>query len=243
MIVKKLKSLFPLPALLLFLESAVFASLAVVSRVSAWGTLIWFLCGGYIYLYRVRGRGNMGYSFLFVSLVSLYAVRAVAGTMYVWIVALYAAVVIALFLAAIGFVIPRHEKALYAAQYLMLGMAVAWWASNALTDPFWVKTLLMALGIYITTKDRVRFLEQGWGREQAVWYAIFSLLALEYVWSISLLSLYVIHTAALFLIFFIIMDDVIGHIRTDALTKEYVYKNAGLFILCSATIGALAYWF
>ena len=243
MIVKKLKSLFPLPTLLLLLNSVVFAVLAVASRVSAWGTLAWFLCAVYIYVTRVRGKGKMGFSFLFLSLVSLYVIRGVTEPLYIWATALYIVVLTFLFLGAIGFVIPRHERTLYMAQYLMLGMAAAWWASNALTDPFWLKTLFVAVGIYITTKERVRFLEQEWGKEQAVWYMLFSLLALEYIWSISLLSLYIIHTAALFLVFFIIMDDIVQHIRTSALTKEYMYKNVGLFALCSVAIGALAYWF
>lgn len=243
MIAKKLKFLLKPPIPSLFLSGVGFVALELASRVSAWGTIAWFLYTVYLYFAQVRGRGKMGISFAIFSLVSLWVIRGVEGGIFLYATALCVVALLVLFLGSIGYRFSRHETILPLFYYVAIGMNIAWWASKALLSFSFFSTLLVWGSVYLLVRDRNRFLTQQWNKEDTLIYLLFTFLSIQYAWGITLLPVSPLDVAALFLVFFVVGDDSISIGRIHTITREYIYKNLGLYIGCSVAILVLSSWF
>ncbi len=243
MIAKKLKFLLNPPILSLLLSGIGLVALELASRVSAWGTFAWLCYVVYLYVTQVRGRGKMGISFALFSFISLWVIQDINEGALLFATAICIAILLALFLGAIGYTFSRYDAALQLFYYITIGMNVAWWATSAFSGFSFFSTMLVWGGIYLLFRDRKRFLTQVWDTDDSVIYLLFTLLMLQYVWGVALLSMHELDMAALFLIFVVIGDDVISVARTGVITREYIYKNIGLYIGCSIAVLALSFWF
>ncbi|MFA7201702.1 MAG: hypothetical protein WC099_01780 [Candidatus Paceibacterota bacterium] len=185
----------------------------------------------------------MGISFTLFSIISLWVLRSIEAGTFLYLSAVCIAILFALFLGAIGYRFSRHNTALQLFYYMAIGMNVAWWASGVFAGRTIFSTILVWGGIYLFVRDRNRFLTQKWDREDILMYLLFAFLSVQYIWGITLLSIGPLDVAALFLIFFVIGDDCISIGRIQTLTREYIYKNVGLYIGCSIAVLALSSWF
>ncbi len=243
MIAKKLKFLLKPPIPSLFLSGVGFVALGLASRVSAWGTIAWILYSLYIYFTQVKGRGNMGISFLLFSLVSVWILRGIEGGILLYAAACCIAVLFVLFLGSINYRFSRHEVALQLFYYLSIGMSVAWWTSGAFNGFSFFSTLFVWGGVYLFVRDRNRFLAHQWEQEDALIYMLFVFLSVQYLWGMALLPISSLDVAALFLVFFVVGDDSIAIGRTQTITRDYIYKNVGLYIGCTVAVLVLSSWF
>lgn len=235
MVLKKLKFLLKPPTLLLFGNGVLFGALLWASRMSSWGTAAFILYALYLYTARVRGRGFMGWTLLALFLISYVAVTGLVSEE-ARIAALISAAVLALFLSAIEYRVKNLATALKVCDYTIVGIGSMWWMNRAAISGWIIVPIASFFVIYALVRDQIRFVEHEWTKESKLWYMIFAYISAGYLWGLSLLPLAAVQTTALFLIFFIIADEMIAYARTNTLNTRTALVNAAWYAGSSAAI-------
>jgi hypothetical protein len=236
MIVKKLKSLLKPPVLSLLLNGGALGALALLSRVSAWGTFAWVCLFFYVYKVHVSGRGMVGWSFVIYACVGLCAIRGVADTESALLLVFLYVALITLFISAISYRVAHHDVVLHGCRYIGLGLFVLWWTQGALLSACVLMPFLFGCVTYVLARDAIRFHEHVWDSPTSVWYGLFAYVSACYLWGISALSLAPWYGAALFLVWYVLADDAIFVLRTGTITKYYMYEIVGWYIGASMLV-------
>ena len=236
MIVKKLKSLLKPPILSLLLNGGAFGALALLSRVSVWGTFAWIGFSLCLYKTHVSGRGMVAWSFVIYACVGFLAIRGVFDTGSAIILTFVYIALITLFISAISYHVTRYDAVLCGCKYIGLGFFVLWWMQEALLSASIFMPFIFGAVAYVLSRDVIRFHAHAWDTSISIWYGLFAYLSTQYLWGISALALAPWYGAALFLVWYVLADDAIIVLRNGTVTKNYIYEIVGWYVGASALI-------
>jgi hypothetical protein len=236
MVLKKLKFLLKPPIPLLLGNGVAFGLLLSVARVSGWGVVALVVYALYVYTTRVRGRGNVGWTFFMIVLISYLATTGLLLPGGDRFAALTGGIVLICFLSAIEYRVKNFSVFLQMCNYALLGLFALWWMERAAISGWVIMPLLFFGIVYGISRDRVRFVEHFWNKEFVVWYVLLAYITTQYLWGLSLLPLSIIQTTALFLIFFVVADETIFIARSGTINKKTAIANALWYVGSSVVI-------
>ncbi|MBU4348176.1 hypothetical protein KJ671_01555 [Patescibacteria group bacterium] len=234
--VERLKLVLKTTQLQLILKTFAFAGLLYWVRISDFAipVVILFSLLSFIFYFKTYHQNSFEniFSFLALLIASLSTTSLLAHFEFLIPAIIFFSFIFYLILALKDFVLPHRYEWNYVKNLLLLySVFIGYFLSNKY-DLFFVKFLAVFIIVYFVIQEWLLWLGIDFPRRRRLISIVFSFLALQFVWAVSLLPLGFINSALLITLFVYLMFSFCVNHLNGTLNKKLVIGN--LIILASS---------
>jgi hypothetical protein len=227
------------------LKAAIFGFFLVVAPIHWSLALIFLLFAFYFYFQPLVNREKFFYSFLVLIVVSFLAVYLpLIPSQWLWLAGLFYGFLFFLLLGAKNLIFANRQLVYNIFNVLLLLVMLTFFFMTNNSQGFFIKYLVMFLGIIFLARDFLNFslINHSGPQKNNLMAWSLAFLTLQLLWVIALLPIGFINAAILALLVTLILEDFIVRHLKGTISRLIVLRNATILLILSLIIFGLSKW-